>query len=174
MEKITNTKEIKWNGAVIPAGTSFYMNAYAAHYDDSHFKSPYDFSPERYLADDSIDDAAASRGTPHYGYGAGSRMCESKQKTYAGTKPETNLSQGIGSHLANRELYTAFLRLITAFEILPPKEKRDEAILDALECNQYPTSLTLDPKPFKVGLKARDRGLVDRWIHESEERTKHL
>ncbi|KXL44091.1 hypothetical protein M433DRAFT_58657 [Acidomyces richmondensis BFW] len=151
----TSVRDIKWGNAVIPAGTSFYMNAYSAHYDDSHFKSPYEFNPDRYILDDSIDDAEAFRGTPHYGYGAGSRMC-------------------IGSHLANRELYTAFLRMIVAFEILPPKNEKDMAILDALECNQYPTSLTLDPKPFKVGLKVRDRAMLDKWIAESEERTKHL
>lgn len=151
----TSIKDIKWGNAVIPAGTSFYMNAYGAHYDESHFKSPYNFEPERYLADDTLDDASASRGTPHYGYGAGSRMC-------------------IGSHLANRELYTAFLRLIIAFEIHGPENKSDEAIIDALGCNQYPTSLTLDPKPFKIGLKVRDRQMVDKWIADSEERTKDL
>jgi phenylacetate 2-hydroxylase len=50
------------------------MNAYGAHYDEGHFKSPWDFNPERYLADTSIDDASATRGTPHYALGAGSRM----------------------------------------------------------------------------------------------------
>lgn len=151
----TSTKDIKWGNAVIPAGTSFYMNAYGAHYDETHFKNAYEFNPERYVADDSIDDAAATRGTPHYGYGAGSRMC-------------------IGSHLANRELYTAFLKLITAFEIVGPKNKKDEPVLDALGCNQFPTSLTLDPKPFKIGMRIRDKKLVEKWIAESEERTKDL
>lgn len=151
----TSTKDITWEGSVIPAGTSFYMNAYAAHYDESHFKSAYDFNPERYLADKSKDDASAVGGTPHYGYGAGSRMC-------------------IGSHLANRELYTAFLRLITAFEILPPKLEEDKPILDALECNALPTSLTVEPKPFKVGLKVRDQEALASWITESEDRTKDL
>lgn len=150
-----NTKDIKWGDATIPAGTSFYMNAYGAHYDDSHFKNPFEFNPDRYLSDKSIDDAAATRGTPHYGYGAGSRMC-------------------IGSHLANRELYTAFLRMITAFEIVPPKDKRDAPILDAFGCNKLLTSLTLNPKEFKIGLKVRDRGLLNKWIAESEERTKDL
>ncbi|QIX02232.1 hypothetical protein AMS68_007749 [Peltaster fructicola] len=147
-----NVKPIQWGDAVIPPGTSFYMNAYAAHYDDDHFKSPFDFNPDRYLADNSVDDAAASRGTPHYGYGAGSRMC-------------------IGSHLANRELYTALLRLITAFQILPPKSAADAPILDALACNRVPTSLTLDPKPFKLGFRVRDETLLARWIAESERRT---
>lgn len=151
----TSTKPIEWNGATIPAGTSFYMNAYAAHYDDAHFKSPYDFNPDRYLADESVDDAHAARGTPHYGYGAGSRMC-------------------IGSHLANRELYTALLRLISAFEIVGPAKKSDEAILDAMGCNKLPNGLTVDPKPFKVGLRVRDQAAVGRWLAEAEERTADL
>ncbi|KAK5108397.1 hypothetical protein LTR62_008353 [Meristemomyces frigidus] len=151
----TSTREIRWRDAVIPAGTSFYMNAYAAHYDASHFSNPETFNPDRYLQDDTLDDAAASRGTPHYGYGAGSRMC-------------------IGSHLANRELYTAFLRIITAFEVLPAKVGSDRPVLDALGCNAFPTSLTLDPKAFKVGLRVRDRGVLEGWIGGSEERTRDL
>ncbi|KXS99648.1 hypothetical protein AC578_9912 [Pseudocercospora eumusae] len=148
-------KDIKWGNAVIPAGTSFYMNAYAAHYDDTHFKDPYTFNPDRYMSDTSIDDASATRGTPHYGYGAGSRMC-------------------IGSHLANRELYTAFLKMISAFEILPPKDPNDAPILDAMGCNKLPNGLTLDPKPFKIGLRPRNRELLDKWIAESEARTADL
>ncbi|TVY53772.1 Phenylacetate 2-hydroxylase, partial [Lachnellula suecica] len=79
----TSIKDIKYNDAVIPAGTTFYMNAWAADFDASHFKDPHTFDPERYLANPE------GSGTPHYAYGAGSRMCA-------------------GSHLANRELYTAF------------------------------------------------------------------
>lgn len=146
----TSIKDIQWEGATIPAGTTFYMNAYAADYDEAHFKRPFDFNPDRYLNDDS-----SGTGTPHYGYGAGSRMC-------------------VGSHLANRELYTAFLRIITAFEILPPKITSDAPVLDCLGVNAIPTSLTMEPKPFKVGIKVRDQGLVERWISESEERTKDL
>ena len=92
---------------------------------------------------------------PHYGYGAGSRMC-------------------IGSHLANRELYTAFLRLVTAFEILPARKESERPILDCFGCNKMANGLTMDPKPFKVRLRVRDRALVERWIEESEERTKEV
>lgn len=140
-------KPIEWNGAVVPAGTTFYMNAYAADYDPTHFKDPEKFDPERYL--ESTD------GTPHYGYGAGSRMC-------------------VGSHLGNRELYTAFVRLLSAFEFTPPRDPRDMPVLDCLEANAIPTSLTMEPKYFKVGFKPRDRATLDRWIRESEERTKDL
>lgn len=94
-------------------------------------------------------------GTPHYAYGAGSRMCA-------------------GSHLANRELFTAFIRLITAFRIVPAKARKDHPILDVLECNATKTSLTLDPMPFKVGFQVRDPENVKRWIRESDERTQGL
>lgn len=143
-----SVKDITWQDATIPAGTTFYMNAYAADYDESHFKDAYSFLPERYL-----DGAMEGQGTPHYAYGAGSRMCA-------------------GSHLANRELYTAFVRLISAFEILPPKEEADRPVLDALKANMIPTSLTMEPRPFKCGFRVRDRERLDTWIRESDERTK--
>ncbi|KAL1962251.1 hypothetical protein VTN77DRAFT_9841 [Rasamsonia byssochlamydoides] len=144
-----SVKDIRWGDAVIPAGTTFFMNAWAADYDEDHFDQPDKFIPERYL------DNPEGSGTPHYGYGAGSRMCA-------------------GSHLANRELYTAFIRLITAFTIHEAKDPADRPILDALECNAIPTALTTEPKPFKVGFKARDPVLLQKWIAESEERTKDL
>lgn len=100
-------------------------------------------------------DVPDGAGTPHYAYGAGSRMC-------------------VGSHLANRELYTAFLRLISAFEIVPAKDRADDPILDCLECNATKTSLTLDPKQFKVGFRVRDQAKLDAWIKGSEERTADL
>ena len=79
-----------------------------------------------------------------------------------------------GSHLANRELFTAYIRLITAFTITQAKDAKDHPIIDAIECNNVPTSLTTDPKLFKIGLKARNESQLRKWIAESEERTKHL
>ncbi|KAJ5786574.1 uncharacterized protein N7503_011786 [Penicillium pulvis] len=144
-----STKDIVWQGATIPAGTTFFMNAYAADYDEDHFKDASKFIPERYL------EIGEGSGTPHYGYGAGSRMCA-------------------GSHLANRELFTAFIRLITAFEMKPSKEISDRPVLDCIDCNSIPTALTTEPKPFKVGFVARDPKLLEKWIAESDERTKDL
>jgi phenylacetate 2-hydroxylase len=144
-------KDIEYNRTVVPAGTTFYMNAYAADYDESHFKNPHSFEPERYL--DGSDEK--THGVSHYAYGAGSRMCA-------------------GSHLGNRELYVAFVRLISAFEILPPKNKADEPEIDALEANLIPTSLTMEPKPFKVGFRIRDEAQLQKWIEESEIKTAHL
>ena len=125
------------------------QNAWAADYDPSHFKDPQQFIPERYL------NSSDSTGTLHYAFGAGSRMC-------------------IGSHLASRELYTAFIRLISAFQIVSPKLECDRPILDALDCNSKKTSLTTEPKKFKVGFKVRDLEKLEGWLKASEERTKEL
>lgn len=164
-----STKDIPWKDAVIPAGTTFYMvllnplcpltsyhyltkplqNAYAADYDSTHFADPFAFNPDRYL------NAPDGSGTPHYAYGAGSRMCA-------------------GSHLANRELFTAFIRLISAFRIVPAQDSKDDPILNALECNDTKTSLTIEPKKFKVGFRVRDRAKLEEWIAGSEERTRDL
>lgn len=79
-----------------------------------------------------------------------------------------------GSHLANRELYTAFLRIIISCEIHPCADPADRPILDCLGCNAIPTSLTLEPKPFKISLKPRNAAQVKGWIEASEARTAHL
>lgn len=47
-------------------------------------------------------------------------------------------------------------------------------MIDCIECNAVPTSLTTDPKPFKIGLVPRDEGRLREWIRESEEATKGL
>ena len=131
--------DIQYEGATIPAGSTFYMNAYAADYDGSFFEAPQRFDPERYLPP-SIH---ATSGTPHYGYGAGSRMCA-------------------GSHLANRELYVAFSRIILSMRLDEARNPGERPILDALECNAHKTSLTTDPKPFKLCLRIRDG--AEEWL----------
>lgn len=79
-----------------------------------------------------------------------------------------------GSHLANRQLYTAFIRLISAFTIVESENVEDRPIIDCIECNRVPTSLTMDPKAFKVGFKPRDQAKLREWIRMSEENTKDL
>ncbi|CAF1220811.1 unnamed protein product [Adineta steineri] len=132
--------DIHYNGAIIPAGTSFYMNAFAANYDEKYFKDPHAFNPERYLDE--------MNGIPHYAYGAGSRMC-------------------MGTHLANRELFVVFTRLILAFQIVEPINKEDAAIVDAMEANKCPASTAAQPKPFKCRFKPRNREMLNFWLENS-------
>ncbi|CAF4020227.1 unnamed protein product, partial [Rotaria sp. Silwood2] len=138
--------DISYNGVIIPAGTLFYMNAFAGDYDENHFIDPYTFNPERYLGD--VD------GTPHFAYGAGSRMCA-------------------GSHLANRELFTFFIRLISAFRILEPNDSKYAAIVDAMEATKCHTSLVAEPKSFKCRFEPRNRKLLESWLETSRQRAEN-
>lgn len=121
-----------------------YQNAWAANHDIEHYKDPNLFLPERYLH------LAQGTGPLHYAYGAGSRMCA-------------------GSHLANRELYVAFVRLIAAFHIEPASDLSDRPILDPLGCSKLETGLTTDPKPFKVRIRVRNGELLEKWLGESKQ-----
>ena len=134
-------EDIEYQGVTIPAGTSFYMNALAGDHDCSHFVDPHLFNPERYLTE--------TVGTSHYAYGAGSRMCA-------------------GSHLANRELFTFFIRLIVAFRILGPRNTVDAAETDSRKFNVCPTALVAQPKPFRCRFEPRDREQLQRWLEDSD------
>ena len=57
---------------------------------------------------------------------------------------------------------------------MPAKDAKDAPVLDALECNSIPTALTTEPKPFKVALKVRNKENFEKWVQDSEERTKDL
>ncbi|KAF7561318.1 hypothetical protein G7046_g2828 [Stylonectria norvegica] len=143
-------KDIAYQGAIIPAGTTFLMNAWAADFDSTHFKSPHEFSIERFM------DVPEGSGTQHFAFGAGSRMCT-------------------GSHLADREMYISFVRLLVAFDVRPAQDPERRPILTGpLECNANPSGLSIEPKDFVVGLKIRDEEKLQELFNQSEEATKHL
>lgn len=79
-----------------------------------------------------------------------------------------------GYQLANREFHVFLVRLIMSFGIIPPGGPKDRPILDAIHCSAVPTSLTLIPKPSKVGFRPRDRSQIEKWISRSEAMTSRL
>ncbi|GAM88147.1 hypothetical protein ANO11243_061780 [Dothideomycetidae sp. 11243] len=146
----TSTKDLEWEGAVIPAGTTFLMNAWAANFDQTHFEAPSEFDPDRFL---NIPEGS---GTQHFAFGAGSRMCT-------------------GSHLAYREMYVTFVRMLLAFDIVPCANPQERPILvGPLECNANPSGLSIEPTPFKIGFKVRNEVQLQKWLKGSEARTAHL
>ncbi|OAP59340.1 hypothetical protein AYL99_06638 [Fonsecaea erecta] len=145
-----SVSDINYKGAVIPAGTPFLMNMWAANHDPAHFKSPMEFIPDRFMGQSGVGE-----GTQHFGYGAGTRMCA-------------------GVHLANRELYIIFTRLVLAFRIHEATDPKDRPILDTIECNSVPTSMVTQPKPFKVRFIPRDQKQLETWISQSYANTAHL
>ena len=82
-------KDVVYAGHTIPAGSVVFLNAWACNMDPDVWTDPDDFRPERWLENPDA---------PLFTYGLGYRMCA-------------------GSLLANREMYTIYLRLLGAFEI---------------------------------------------------------
>lgn len=133
-----SVKDVEYKGAIIPAGTEFHMNAWAANNDPSKFDRPFMFQPERYLDRPS----KAEADLEHFSFGAGSRMCP-------------------GMHLGNRIVYTMLARLILAYRILPARHEQDLPNLNALECRVNRNGIALDPKPFKCAFEPRSSNFDD-------------
>ncbi|KAH8690458.1 cytochrome P450 [Talaromyces proteolyticus] len=87
-------REVRWNGAVIPAGTMVFLNSWACSRDPAVFPDPNTFAPERWL------DSQSQSHQHQYAFGIGGRMC-------------------VASQLAAKALYTVFLHLIAHFKLLP-------------------------------------------------------
>lgn len=80
-----------------------------------------------------------------------------------------------GSHLANREMYITFTRMLMAFEILPAKDPAQRPILSGpLDCNANPSGLSIEPKHFDIGFKIRDRRKLTGWFEHTESATNHI
>ena len=80
-----------------------------------------------------------------------------------------------GSHLADREMYITFVRMIIALEVLPAQQPAERPILTGpLECNANPSGLSIEPKPFKIGFRVRDRDRLEKWFEQTANATKHI
>ncbi|KAJ5833659.1 cytochrome P450 phenylacetate hydroxylase [Penicillium riverlandense] len=84
-----STKEINYDGVVIPKGTTFFLNAWACNMDPEVWNDPEEFRPERWTEQPEA---------PMFTYGMGYRMCG-------------------GSLLANREMYLLFMRTLNSFRL---------------------------------------------------------
>lgn len=136
--------ESTYRGVRIPDGTTVFLNAWAIHHDADRYGSDHNvFRPERFL------EAGEENLQAHYSFGAGRRMCA-------------------GVHLANRELYIAFSKLIHFFKIVP--SDRDYDINPATACAN-PKGLSSTPKPFEVLFVPRDASLIESWIADEKSRT---
>ncbi|ORY18378.1 cytochrome P450 [Clohesyomyces aquaticus] len=87
-------KDIVYEGKLIPAGSTIYLNVWACNMDPNVWSDPEVFRPERWIEQPDA---------PLFTYGLGYRMCA-------------------GSLLANRELYLTFLRMLNSFELLQDSE----------------------------------------------------
>ncbi|PVH15613.1 uncharacterized protein CXQ87_003459 [Candidozyma duobushaemuli] len=128
------TKDVLFDGMLIPSGTILLMNAFAADHDEEVFEKPYEFMPERWI--DENGKIVDEKYLRHFGFGAGSRKCS-------------------GIALAVKEFYVLLCRMVLVFHIKRPLSAADEMEMDPFKNNSYPSATSFEPKEFKVWLKPR-------------------
>ncbi|RMZ92500.1 hypothetical protein DV736_g282, partial [Chaetothyriales sp. CBS 134916] len=122
-------RDIVYEGKKIPAGSVIFLNAWACNMDPAVWKDPMVFRPERWLQQPDA---------PIFTYGLGYRMCA-------------------GSLLANREMYTIYLRLLAAFRIQDAEgEGGSQLSSDPVYGQDDPAQLVTVPRRMKVRLVPRN------------------
>ncbi|KAF2083276.1 cytochrome P450 [Saccharata proteae CBS 121410] len=100
-----SVRDITYEGKVIPAGTTIFLNAWACNMDDEVWHDPFVFRPARWIEQPEA---------PLFTYGLGYRMCA-------------------GSLLANRELYLVFLRMLSSFELIGASEVETHPVKGSMD-----------------------------------------
>ncbi|KAH3670482.1 hypothetical protein OGAPHI_000997 [Ogataea philodendri] len=126
------TRDIVLGDAVIPRGTTLFMNAWAGNHDKTRFYKPLEFIPERWLDPES---GLIDCNTRHFSFGAGSRMC-------------------LGNNLAFKELYVLLCKFLLMFDISPGPNEMET--LNPLELNQFPESIAIEPIELQIRYTIRD------------------
>jgi phenylacetate 2-hydroxylase len=132
----------EYKGVLIPDGTTVFLNAWSIHHDEERYGDFATFRPERFM------ESKESTLQAHYSFGAGRRMCA-------------------GVHLANREMYVAFCKLIYFFKIERGSEDFD---IDPATACDNPRGLSSTPKPFKVKFVPRNSDTIEQWIDDEKKR----
>lgn len=129
-----------YDGKLIPAGTTIFLNAWACNMDPAVWTNPKSppelFKPERWLEQPDA---------PLFTYGLGYRMCA-------------------GSLLANRELYLIFMRMLSCFEI----HKGTDVETHPVKGSADPTSLVTVPKRYEVFFKPRNERVMRHLLERRE------
>ncbi|KAJ7336344.1 cytochrome P450 [Mycena albidolilacea] len=120
------TKDIIWNGYVIPAGATVYGNHWSIARDPVVFPDPERFDPQRWVTPDGN---AIREDLKVFQFGFGRRVCP-------------------GSHVANQSLFINTALLLWAFRIVEDKNKP----IDTLA---FTNTANVHPLPFSVRFEPR-------------------
>ncbi|KAF3392998.1 3-hydroxyphenylacetate 6-hydroxylase [Talaromyces pinophilus] len=133
--------EVRWNGAVIPAGTMVFLNSWACSRDPTVFPDPDTFAPDRWMQGEN------QSHQHQYAFGIGGRMC-------------------VASQLAAKALYTVFVHLIAHFELLPAEETLDLDAADPLKGLLEKENSRVTPRVRHVRFVPRNRDMTRKMLAE--------
>lgn len=130
----TTTKPISLGGAFIPKNSIILMNAFAANHDQSVFKEPYRFLPERWLDESGV--LLKGDAINHVTFGLGSRKCA-------------------GDYLSIKETYILLCRFILLYRVQKPSDSKWEMEKDHFISNTAPRATSFEPREFRYSLVFR-------------------
>ncbi|KAJ7637096.1 cytochrome P450 [Roridomyces roridus] len=120
------TKDIVWNGYLIPKGASVYGNYWSIARDPEVFPDPERFDPQRWLTPDG---KTIREDLKIFQFGFGRRVCP-------------------GSHLANKSLYINTALLLWAFRISQDSK-------NPIDTMAFTNTANVHPLPFSVHFEPR-------------------
>ncbi|KAJ7217488.1 cytochrome P450 [Mycena haematopus] len=120
------TKDIIWNGYIIPKGATVYGNHWSIARDPDVFPDPERFDPQRWITPDGN---AIRDDLRVFQFGFGRRVCP-------------------GSHVANKSLFINTALLLWAFRIV----EDDKKPIDTLA---FTNTANIHPLPFSVRFEPR-------------------
>ncbi len=117
------------DGTCIPKGTTLYMNAEGGNHDPAFYGPDANtFNPRRFLPENAdIYPGLAKTPLPHFGYGAGARICPALQ-------------------ISNRILYAFIVRLVVAFRFVASDDA--PPCTDPVRYNTAPKGFVAKPKTY--------------------------
>ncbi|ETN43429.1 uncharacterized protein HMPREF1541_02588 [Cyphellophora europaea CBS 101466] len=143
------------DGMLIPKGTVVFINVWGLHHDEERFPDPERFDPDHFKGVTALASELAQSSDPddrdHYGYGSGRRMCP-------------------GIHLAERNMFLAFAKLLWAFEFSPGEDEHGrplEIVTDP--ATAYSEGFLVCAKPYPLRTVVRSGERRDTIIREYEE-----
>ena len=155
------------DGMRIPKGSLVFINAWGLHHDRDRFPDPDRFDPDHYKGVTALAPELAARADPderdHYGYGSGRRMCPGEFVSLP-TREQSMTFAGI--HLAERNMFLAFAKLLWAFEFLPGE---DGALPDTDPKTGYREGSLVCPKDYGSTVKVRSIARRETIVREFEE-----
>jgi cytochrome P450 len=134
-------KDDVYNGYYIPKGTNVYYNAYAMSRDESVYKNPEKFNPDRYIPKSEGGDGEPFLEGP---FGFGRRIC-------------------VGRFLAQASVWIALTTLIATMDISKPVGEDGELVEPVVK---FSTGLSSHPAHFDCEFRARSKSaeiLLSNW-----------
>ncbi|PFH48550.1 hypothetical protein AMATHDRAFT_81734 [Amanita thiersii Skay4041] len=149
------TQDDVYKGYRIPKGAIIFPNVWAMMHDESRYKDPGKFIPERFFQDDgTLND---DRVDIIFGFGRRCGLSEGQPHVRRSHMPSVSSlhSQCLGQHFGLSTLWIIVASVLACFDISPAKDEEGKDI--PIDKNNITSGIVCHILPFKCSIKPRSR-----------------